>query len=700
MIHFPYWKRKACSPLTMAGFSWGCVSNEDVIIFQLEISMYRRSLRLKLMLFVVKEMERSGVSEIPKFDEAEGSETTIEIKVKTLDSQTYTLRVDKQMPIPALKQQIATVTGVLSEQQRLICRGKVLKDDQLLSAYHVEDGHTLHLVVRQPVPLSGGVSPQTASDLSSGVNHSSGTHISPAIFIEAIRSPDQGDVVPPEIERIVSAVLGSFGITNLGSSTEGRSERYSAGDSFLNSTLQQSDYTGLRGPSNAFGLPTAISVGQPPVIPDSLMTMSHYISGMRGEFDNFGRGIGHISQSAGSASVEGGDPTNVSQTAVRDGLPTAASLAELVLSTRQLLTEQVGESLQLFVRQLENQANYSNPSMLSSTQNNAMRIGTLLHYLGAYILELGRTAMTLRLGQSPAESVVNAGPAIYISPLGPNPLMAQPLPLQMGTSIGNIPGGTVQSSPSFGAGISNGFLPRRIDIQIRRAAPNANGEGNGDRQQPMTAPRNIAVDSTASGNPVVQPSSGATEDQPQAFVRESGIRVVPVHTIVAALPATIGQMPSDSLTDSPSVRVQASISQTANNTPPADEPHDNQENGGQVPESVYQILRSLFPGGEIHVEEESTIDNGTISDHDELGTPGNPSPDPQETEAVPTMDGIFLSNLLHQIMPIISQHLASADSSSANDPNDQAGGSSGARTRHQPNDTDMDPPNSKRQKRE
>ncbi|XP_043806462.1 ubiquitin-like domain-containing protein CIP73 isoform X2 [Manihot esculenta] len=99
-----------------------------------------------------------GDDEIPRACEAEGSETMIEIKIKTLDSQTYTLRVDKQMPVPALKEQIASVTGVLSEQQRLICRGKVLKDDQLLSAYHVEDGHTLHLVVRQPVlPSSDGL---------------------------------------------------------------------------------------------------------------------------------------------------------------------------------------------------------------------------------------------------------------------------------------------------------------------------------------------------------------------------------------------------------------------------------------------------------------------------------------------------------------------------------------------------------------
>ncbi|GMQ02990.1 hypothetical protein CsSME_00048975 [Camellia sinensis var. sinensis] len=83
----------------------------------------------------------------------------VEIKIKTLDSQTYILRVDKCVPVPALKEQIASVTGVLCEQQRLICRGKVLKDDQLLSAYHVEDGHTLHMVVRQPIPPSLESSP-------------------------------------------------------------------------------------------------------------------------------------------------------------------------------------------------------------------------------------------------------------------------------------------------------------------------------------------------------------------------------------------------------------------------------------------------------------------------------------------------------------------------------------------------------------
>lgn len=67
------------------------------------------------------------------------SVTVVESLVDGLwDSLYYSILFNiLQVPVPALKDQIATVTGVLSEQQRLICRGKVLKDDQLLSAYRI-----------------------------------------------------------------------------------------------------------------------------------------------------------------------------------------------------------------------------------------------------------------------------------------------------------------------------------------------------------------------------------------------------------------------------------------------------------------------------------------------------------------------------------------------------------------------------------
>ncbi|RDX79722.1 40S ribosomal protein S11, partial [Mucuna pruriens] len=178
--------------------------------------------RLRAVLRGMWRMGNNGTEKIPNNNSAGSSETTIEIKIKTLDSQTYTLRVDKQMPVPALKEQIASVTGVLSERQRLICQGKVLKDDQLLSAYHVEDGHTLHLVVRQPdLPPPGSVPNHSVTEPNSSTSHGHSSQVAPGVFIETFNVPVQGDGVHPEINRIVSAVLGSIGLPNFASGGEG-----------------------------------------------------------------------------------------------------------------------------------------------------------------------------------------------------------------------------------------------------------------------------------------------------------------------------------------------------------------------------------------------------------------------------------------------------------------------------------------------
>jgi len=136
---------------------------------------------------------------------AEGSETTIEIKIKTLDSQTYNLRVNKCVPIPLLKDKIAIVTGILSEQQRLICRGRVLKDDELLSAYHVEDGHTLHLVVRQPgqPAISGNEAPASVSNST----RRQGRTVARSIVLEAV-DLDQGSEFS-SIAQILQSILAS-----------------------------------------------------------------------------------------------------------------------------------------------------------------------------------------------------------------------------------------------------------------------------------------------------------------------------------------------------------------------------------------------------------------------------------------------------------------------------------------------------------
>lgn len=102
-------------------------------------------------------------------------ESTVELNIKTLDSQTYTFKVNKnvrnlsslylkiifasivlhlffslvclslirfgiglyQEPVSLFKEKIASEIGVPVGQQRLIFRGRVLKDDHPLSEYRI-----------------------------------------------------------------------------------------------------------------------------------------------------------------------------------------------------------------------------------------------------------------------------------------------------------------------------------------------------------------------------------------------------------------------------------------------------------------------------------------------------------------------------------------------------------------------------------
>ncbi|KAK8695234.1 hypothetical protein V6N13_000402 [Hibiscus sabdariffa] len=713
-------------------------------------------------------MRSSGADKVPLDTAMEGSEASIEIKIKTLDSQTYTLRVDKQMPVPALKEQIASVTGVLSEQQRLICRGKVLKDDQLLSAYHVEDGHTLHLVVRQPVPPSSdGLHNHSANDPASGTSRGHSNHV--PIVIETFSLPDQGDGVLPEISRIVSTVLGSLGLSNMANGGTGidfrdqgsqRLERTSGGSGMLDSSEVQTEQAGMTSQSdrarNAFGLPAAVSMGplQPPVIPDSLATLSQYLSHMRDEFDALGRVGVNDSQTASMSRTGYMDSNSVSNSrTVHEGLPTPASLAEVLLSTRQLLTEQAGESLQQLARQLEDQGNVADPSARLLAQTNALRIGAQLNNLGSLLLELGRTTMTVRLGQTPSEAVVNAGPAVFISPSGPIPLMVQAPPFQPGTSFGAIPVGTVQSGSGLVNGLGAGFLPRRIDIQIRRGSSTATANINQEEHPPN---QSVGSDSE---NRSTQTTSRVSDKQSSA--RESGIQVVPIRTMVAAVPAPMGShLPSESSGNSmglyhsllgtfqnstpghmsgergsqasgehpspgaqpeqfliPESAVQHqsseepaardgslpnanSIQQERPNTRSvnisilaAGRTQNNQDSERQISSSILQFLRTIYPGGEIQVQEAGTQGTTTDSSRGQAETSsGATASEPNTAD-----QGVQLSNLLHQIMPYISQYAglqpSTAEEATTSTPTDN----SSTRNSHRPNDCE---PNSKRQKKE
>ncbi|KAE8883213.1 hypothetical protein PF005_g2225 [Phytophthora fragariae] len=84
---------------------------------------------------------------------AEGAQ--LSLKVRTLDQKTYPITICSAASVPQLKELVAVETGITLARQRLIYRGRVLKNDQMLAAYSLEDGHVLHLVVRATAPADG-----------------------------------------------------------------------------------------------------------------------------------------------------------------------------------------------------------------------------------------------------------------------------------------------------------------------------------------------------------------------------------------------------------------------------------------------------------------------------------------------------------------------------------------------------------------
>lgn len=400
----------------------------------------------------------------------DSSDSTIGINIKTLDSQLYSFRVKKKLPVPALKEQIATTIGVPLEQQRLIYRGKVLKDDQFLSDHSVEDGDTLHLVARPQVQSqhTSSAAASNASRTSSQANDS-GTgsqqgrvgHVAHSVILGTVNIGDRhGEAMPIDLSQIVPAVLNFLGAQNIGAtggpnlapivstSNQVHSSTGTQGSQNTSQTQSGSSANGgficpnqpLSSSTQFSQMPTRGAVNQHMVISDALTTLSEFIDRMQRVLPN----------SNNSLNNEQHQQHSVTSSLDARGLPTPEFLSYVLERTQLLLRENAIAALSHVSTRLQREGNSSDPSLRAQIQTEAMQLGVAMQHLGAMLLELGRVTMTLRMGQTPAESSVYAGPAVYISPAGPNPIMVQPFPFQASSLFG------ISSPPSVSELLSRG----------------------------------------------------------------------------------------------------------------------------------------------------------------------------------------------------------------------------------------------------
>lgn len=424
------------------------------------------------------------------FSSGESSDSNIELNIKTLDSRIFKFQVDRNVPVSAFKEKIANVMDISVGQQRLIFRGKVLKDEHPLSEYHVENGDTLHLVERQPTQsqpssASGGVEPSggnvnQGNDANAGPPRSRIGQISHSVVLGTFNVGDQGEGVVPDVSRVIGAVLNSIGLGGLtaangsgniqspmsfnvpgrgphGNESEatgagGRNQagnQPSSGQSFSNQPIQSTP--------QVVQIPLAAATAAIPIpslnapLPDSLNTLSEFMSRMEQSFTQNG-----YQPNSPSPNLEELGPN-------ARGLPSQEALSNVLRHAERLLGGQSVAAISHIAGRLEQEGGSSDTSVRAQIQAEASQTGMAMQHLGALFLELGRTMLTLRMGQSPGQAVVNAGPAVYISPLGPNPIMVQPFPLQTNSLFG---GPVPPSNPVAFGPVGIGSPPRHINIHI------------------------------------------------------------------------------------------------------------------------------------------------------------------------------------------------------------------------------------------
>ncbi|KAF3321124.1 ubiquitin domain-containing protein DSK2a-like isoform X2 [Carex littledalei] len=97
-------------------------------------------------------------------DESGAPAAVATVHIRCSNGNKFSVQTELDATVRAFKTTVATSCDVPAEQQRLIYKGRILKDEQTLSSYGVEADHTIHLVRASP-PMT---SPNTTTTASQG----------------------------------------------------------------------------------------------------------------------------------------------------------------------------------------------------------------------------------------------------------------------------------------------------------------------------------------------------------------------------------------------------------------------------------------------------------------------------------------------------------------------------------------------------
>ncbi|GAV83042.1 ubiquitin domain-containing protein, partial [Cephalotus follicularis] len=93
--------------------------------------------------------------------ESYGGDDKVTVNIRCSNGSKFSVQIQLESTVDSFKSLLAEKCDIPSDQQRLIYKGRILKDDQTLQSYGVEADHTVHLV-RGFVQTTSGTTPGSA----------------------------------------------------------------------------------------------------------------------------------------------------------------------------------------------------------------------------------------------------------------------------------------------------------------------------------------------------------------------------------------------------------------------------------------------------------------------------------------------------------------------------------------------------------
>uniref|UniRef100_A0A804R4M4 Ubiquitin domain-containing protein DSK2b n=1 Tax=Zea mays TaxID=4577 RepID=A0A804R4M4_MAIZE len=110
--------------------------------------------------------EGAGSGESPPAASVEAAAVEATLHIRCANGSKFTVQTDLGATVGAFKEVLSGSCGVPAPQQRLIYKGRILKDEQTLDSYGVETDHTIHLVRGVATPAASSA-PAAANPLAS-----------------------------------------------------------------------------------------------------------------------------------------------------------------------------------------------------------------------------------------------------------------------------------------------------------------------------------------------------------------------------------------------------------------------------------------------------------------------------------------------------------------------------------------------------